>query len=129
MRERGIIHVITFDLLLQLLIRRFIDEFQWFLIALSVRPGKFFVISALVSCTEWAEMMIASSWGPRRLYNVGIEMVVPSLPALFAYRPGKCDAMSDHFSHPLWSRVRRLWHPLRASRAPLWRSGWVLCHR
>lgn len=73
---------------------RFIVEFQWFLIALSVLPGSHFAIKAhlfpnlkyniflLFVCLNNCPILLFS---PSLFLNIGVQVIMPSFSALFAY--------------------------------------------
>mmetsp|Transcript_26908 Transcript_26908/g.54814 ORF Transcript_26908/g.54814 Transcript_26908/m.54814 type:complete len:313 (-) Transcript_26908:428-1366(-) len=77
-------------------------EFQWFLMALSVRPGSSFAISAHRFCSRlWASMSKASSSGVQRsLRTLGSSWLCHRSRICFPVRPGRCMASDDQDLRP-----------------------------
>mmetsp|Transcript_43881 Transcript_43881/g.133651 ORF Transcript_43881/g.133651 Transcript_43881/m.133651 type:complete len:230 (-) Transcript_43881:296-985(-) len=81
---------------------RFIDEFQWFLMALSVRPGRCFAISAhLFPRDSWFSIMIRSSSSIHGfLLMSGLRWLCHLSRHCFPIRPGSSAAIWLHLLAP-----------------------------
>ena len=83
----------------------FIDEFQWFLIELSVLPSRYFAISAhLFPLPSWNRNNIHSSSSVHEFFFIkGFKWLCHLSQHCFPILPGKCSAIAVHFLGPAFS--------------------------
>jgi len=83
----------------------FIEEFQWFLIELSVLPSRYFAISAhLFPQPSWKRNRIHSSSSDQEFFLIkGFKWLCHLSQHYFPIHPGKCSAIAVHFQGPAFS--------------------------
>lgn len=86
----------------------FMDEFQWFLIELSVRPSRYFAISAhLLPLPSWNKKRIHSSSSLHTFFLIrGFKWLCHLSRHCFPIHPGRCSAIAVHFQGPAFSTRR-----------------------